>query len=71
MPADPEVRKRYTAFHVPRSCGLIDKARRLASLLEEEVAVATLRIPIYAAIVVAVDEALARRRSADEETTED
>lgn len=68
MPSDPEVRKRYTAFHVPKSCRLIEKARRLGTLLEKEATIAAIRIPIYAAIVVAVDEALARRRSADETT---
>jgi hypothetical protein len=54
---------KYTAFHVPRSSPVLGLARKLAAKLQEDSSVAGLRVPMYAAIHVALTEALARRHA--------
>lgn len=51
---------KYTAFHVPRSSSLLANARKLAEKIGEDLPIST-RIPMYAAMEVAVLEALDRR----------
>ena len=56
---------KYTAFHVPRSSPVLKKARKLAEQLTEESSIAGVRVPMYAAIDVALSEALAKRLGVD------
>ena len=53
---------KYTAFHVPRTSPLLDDARKLAKKIRDELPIAT-RVPMYAAMEMAVREALDRRQS--------
>lgn len=59
---DSNTHSKYTAFHVPRSSPVLDLARDLAAQLQNESPVAGIRVPMYAAIQVALTEALARRQ---------
>jgi len=53
---------KYTAFHVPRSSDILKNARRLADALEAASDVGV-RVPMYAAINVALQEALNSRKA--------
>ncbi len=53
---------KYTAFHVPRTSPLLDDARELAKKIRDELPIAA-RVPMYAAMEMAVREALDRRQS--------
>lgn len=59
---------KYTAFHVPRAMGILDKAKKLAEMLQEGSAIAGISVPMYAAIDLALNEAIeARTAPADQE----
>jgi len=60
---DSNTQSKYTAFHVPRCSPVLDLARDLSAKLQKESPVAGIRVPMYAAIQVALTEALARRQA--------
>lgn len=59
---------KYTAFHVPKQTDVLDKAKDLADILKRESSIAGISVPMYAAIDLALTEAIAARTApADQE----
>lgn len=59
-----KIQDRYVQVQVPRALNIPEKAKQLAKLLEqEEVQLQGVKVPQYAAINAALDEAIDRREA--------
>jgi len=53
---------KFTSLQVPRESGLIEKAKKLAKMLEAQSPAPGTKVPMYAAIVLALDETIEDRK---------
>lgn len=58
---------KFTSLQVPRESGLIPRAKELARILEKEAEAEGTKVPMYAAICLALTEAIDDRQAQEDE----